>query len=213
MGNSKLTNIGDVDRSARVKEAPKGQKDIVMTVTTAKWTLDDYHRMIEVGLLESRHVELLNGEIIEMPPEGEPHAYYRTEAKDYLKELLGIRVKIREAAPITIPDSASEPEPDIAIVQPLGREYLQHHPYPENVFWLIEFSNTSLAKDLDIKRKAYATASIPEYWVMNLKTRQLKVFRDPVNENYASESTLTAGEIRPLAFQDVVVSVQRLLEG
>lgn len=48
---------------------------------------------------------------------------------------------------------------------------------------------------------------------MNLKTRHLKVFRDPVNRDYASESTLTAGEIRPLAFPDVVVSVQRLLEG
>lgn len=184
-----------------------------MTVTSAKWTLDDYHRMIEVGLLESRHVELLNGEIIEMPPEGEPHAYYRTEAKDYLQELLGTRVKIREAAPITILNSTSEPEPDIAIVQLLGREYLQHHPYPENIFWLIEFSNTSLAKDLDIKRQAYATAAIPEYWVINLKTRQLKVFRDSVNGNYASESTFTTGEICPLAFPDVAVSVQRLLEG
>jgi len=48
---------------------------------------------------------------------------------------------------------------------------------------------------------------------MNLKTQQLKVFRDPVNGNYASESTLTTGEIRPKAFQDVVISVQRLLEG
>ncbi|MGB7441811.1 MAG: Uma2 family endonuclease [Coleofasciculaceae cyanobacterium] len=184
-----------------------------MTVTTAKWTLDDYHRMIEVGLLESRHVELLNGEIIEMPPEGEPHAYFRTEASYYLKELLGTRVKIREAAPITIPGSSSEPEPDIAIVQPLGREYLEHHPYPENIFWLIEFSNTSLGKDLDIKRKAYATASIPEYWVMNLKTRQLKVFRDPVNGDYEEEETLTTGEICPKALPDVVVSVKRLLEG
>jgi len=184
-----------------------------MTITIAKWTLDDYHRMIEVGLLESRHVELLNGEIIEMPPEGEPHAYYRTEAKDYLKELLGTRAKIREAAPITIPTNTSEPEPDIAIVQPLGREYLQHHPYPENIFWLMEFSNTSLAKDLDLKRKAYATAAIPEYWVMNLKIPQLKVFRNPVNGDYTSELTFTTGEIRPLAFPDMAVSVQRLLEG
>ena len=59
VANSKLGNIGDVNRSARIKEAPC-EADIVMTVTTAKWTLDDYHRMIEVGLLESRHVELLN---------------------------------------------------------------------------------------------------------------------------------------------------------
>ena len=183
-----------------------------MTVTTAKWTIGDYHRMIEVGLLESRHVELLNGEIIEMPPEGEPHAYYRTEAKDYLQEILGNRVKIREAAPITIPTSASEPEPDIAIAQPLGREYLRHHPYPENIFWLIEFSNTSLGKDLDIKRKAYAAAGILEYWVIDLKKRHLKVFREPLNGDYTSSSTLTTGEICPKAFPDIAISVQRLLD-
>ncbi|MCA1993904.1 MAG: Uma2 family endonuclease, partial [Coleofasciculus sp. S288] len=84
---------------------------------------------------------------------------------------------------------------------------------PDNIFWLIEFSNTSLAKDLDVKRKAYATAAIPEYWVMDLKKQQLKVFREPVAGDYASESTFKAGEIRPLAFPDVVVSVQRLIEG
>jgi Uma2 family endonuclease len=89
VANSELTNIGDINRSARIKEAPKGQEDTVMTVTTAKWTLDDYHRMIEVGLLESRHVELLNGEIIEMPPEGPEHAQQSTDTADYLKQLLG----------------------------------------------------------------------------------------------------------------------------
>jgi len=181
-------------------------------LTLAKWTLDDYHRMIEVGILETRYVELLNGEIIEMPPEREPHAYYRTEATDYLKELLGDRVKVREAAPITIVSSTSEPEPDIAIVQPLGREYLRHHPYPENIFWLIEFSNTSLAKDLDVKRKAYAVAGILEYWVIDLRRRQLKVFREPFNGDYTSSSTLTTGEICPKAFPDITISVQRLLE-
>jgi Uma2 family endonuclease len=64
--------------------------------------------------------------------------------------LLANRVAIREAAPITIPSSNSEP--DRAIAQRLGRESLQHHPYPENIFWLIEFSSTSLAKDLEVKR-------------------------------------------------------------
>ncbi|MBD1870377.1 Uma2 family endonuclease [Cyanobacteria bacterium FACHB-471] len=111
-----------------------------MSVAIAKWTLDEYHRMIEVGLLEHRQVELLNGEIVEMSPEGEPHAYYSTEADNYLRKVLGDRATIRPGKPITIISSNSEPEPDLAIVQPLGREYLQHHPYPENIFWLIEFS-------------------------------------------------------------------------
>ncbi|NJL38322.1 MAG: Uma2 family endonuclease [Leptolyngbyaceae cyanobacterium RM2_2_4] len=184
-----------------------------MSVTIAKWTLDEYHHMIEVGLLEHRQVELLNGEIVEMSPEGEPHAYYSTETDNYLRKVLGDRVTIRPGKPITIISSNSEPEPDLAIVQPLGREYLHHHPYPENIFWLIEFSNTSLSKDTEIKRKTYATAGIREYWVMDLKHHQLKVFRDPVSGDYQSELVLTTGTINPLAFPEVEISVQQLLEG
>lgn len=62
-----------------------------MTLTTAKWTVEDYHRMIAAGILEGRHVELLNGEIVEMAPEGEPHAYSSDEAGEYLIYLLGDR--------------------------------------------------------------------------------------------------------------------------
>ncbi|MBD2040253.1 Uma2 family endonuclease [Microcoleus sp. FACHB-672] len=181
-----------------------------MTVTIAKWTVDDYHRMIEVGLLESRHVELLNGEIIEMPPEGLEHAYLGDEVGKYLSNLLGKSARVREARPITLPNN-SEPEPDLAIVKPFGQIYRQHHPYPEDIFWLIEFSNISLVKDLDVKRKTYAAAEIPEYWVVDLKHRQLNVFRQPVNGDYVETVTLTAGEIVPVAFPDIKVPVQQLL--
>jgi Uma2 family endonuclease len=101
----------------------------------AKWTLEQYHQMIATGILDNQRVELLNGEIIEMPPEGESHAYYTSTIGDYLRILLGNQIQMREHHPITIPASQSEPEPDIAVVEPLGREYLQHHPYPENIFW------------------------------------------------------------------------------
>jgi len=124
-----------------------------MTIITAKWTIDEYHRMIAAGILSDRKVELLKGEIVEMSPEGEPHAYCSDEAGEYLSELLGKRAKIRQAKPITLPNN-SEPEPDIAIVQRLGREYREHHPYPENIFWLIEYANSSLEKDLETKSKS-----------------------------------------------------------
>jgi Uma2 family endonuclease len=63
-------------------------------VTIAKWTLEQYHQMIDAGILDDRRVELLNGEIIELSPEGEPHAFYsRTNAK-YLEQLLGDRVEV-----------------------------------------------------------------------------------------------------------------------
>ncbi|MCL1469164.1 Uma2 family endonuclease [Argonema antarcticum] len=181
-----------------------------MTVTTAKWTIDEYHRMIAVGILDNRRVELLKGEIVEMSPEGEPHAYFSSEAGEYLIRLLGNRAMIRSAKPITLPNN-SEPEPDIAIVQRLGREYLEHHPLPENIFWLIEYSDSTLNKDLDTKSKVYAEAGIPEYWVVNLKKRQLVVFRDPQDGEYASKTTLTVGTIYPLAFPDVAVLVDSIV--
>jgi Uma2 family endonuclease len=117
---------------------------------------------------------------------------------------------VREGRPITLAPN-SEPEPDIAVVRPLGEGYRQRHPYAEDVFLLIEFSNTSLAKDLKPKRQLYAAAEIPEYWVVNLKVRQLVVFRDSREGDYHREEKLSQGMVAPLAFPEVVISVSRLL--
>ncbi|MEO1372996.1 MAG: Uma2 family endonuclease [Cyanobacteria bacterium J06635_10] len=181
-----------------------------MTLITAKWTIDDYHQMIAAGILCSRQVELLKGEIVEMSPEGETHAYSSHEAGKYLTLLLGERADVRQAKPITLPND-SEPEPDLAIVQRLGRDYREHHPYVENIFWVIEYSNSSLEKDLERKSKIYAEAGIREYWVVNLKKMHLVVFRDPLEVDYASKFTLYEGTIQPLAFDDVSVSVERII--
>jgi rhodanese-related sulfurtransferase len=120
------------------------------------------------------------------------------------------KAKIREAHPITLPNH-SEPEPDIAIARPLGREYLQHHPYPENIFWLIEYSDSSLDKDLDIKRCLYAEVNIPEYWVVNLKTRTLIIFRDSQDGDYVSKLTLTEGTVYALPFPEIALAAEKII--
>ncbi|MFB8787498.1 MAG: Uma2 family endonuclease [Potamolinea sp.] len=155
-----------------------------MSFITAKWRIDEYHSMITAGILSDRRVELLQGEIVEMPPEGEPHAYCSDEAGEYLSSNCWASApQVRQAKPITLPND-SEPEPDIAIVQRLGRDYREHHPYPENIFWLIEYANSSLEKDLERKSKIYAEAGISEYWVVNLKKLHLVVFREPLDGEY-----------------------------
>ena len=182
-----------------------------MTVTTAKWTLEDYHQMVDAGLLEGRAVEFLNGEVVEMSPEGTPHAAASSDAGEYLAGLLGGRAQVRQAKPITIPALASEPEPDLAVVRRLGRGYRQQHPIPEDVFWLVEYAQTSLSKDLEEKKRLYAEAGIPEYWVVNLRDGTLMVFRQPANGTYRFEQTLSQGELTPLAFPDLMISVDMLL--
>jgi Uma2 family endonuclease len=176
----------------------------------AKITLEQYHRMVDAGVWDDRHVELLNGIVVEMPPEGTPHASKRTTTQEYLTRLLGDRAQIRVGAPITLLNG-SEPEPDIAIVQRVPDHYLSHHPYPENIFWVMEYSDTSLSKDLGVKADIYAAAGIPEYWVNNLKESKLIVFRDPVNGKYQSQQELTSGSISPFAFPDVAIDVTQLL--
>lgn len=176
-------------------------------VITAKWTIEDYHRMIAAGILDDRHVELLNGEIVEMSPEGIPHASSSDRADRHIRNLLGDRAWLRVGKPITLP-SNSEPEPDLCICRNI--EYDTHHPYPEDIFWLIEFSDSSLKKDLEVKPETYAAASIREYWVVNLKAKELTVFQSPTLAGYQSEQIFTSGSISPLAFQDVSVSVRQL---
>jgi Uma2 family endonuclease len=183
-----------------------------MTVTLAKWTIEDYHQMIETGLLVDRNVELLNGEIVEMPPEGMDHAQGSTDSRDMFYDKLRGRALIRDAKPITLPDQASEPEPDLAIVEPRREVYgTQHHPYPENIFLLVEYSYATLAKDKEIKRKLYAKAGILEYWIVNLVDRQVIVHRDPQDGDYRSVQTLTSGSITMLAFADVTIDTSDLL--
>lgn len=182
-----------------------------MTVTLAKWTLNQYHQMIEAGVLDDVRVELLNGEIVEMPSEGPEHAYRNTELADVLRQTLGNRAKIREAHPITLPQQRSEPEPDIAVVEPLGMAYIKRHPYPEEVYLVVEYSYTSLAKDKELKRGIYAKAGILEYWLLNLKDREVIVHREPIDGDYQSVQTLTSGTLTMLAFPDVAIEVEQWL--
>jgi Uma2 family endonuclease len=167
--------------------------------------------MITTGILRGRHVELLDGDIVEMTPEGEPHAYCSDEAGEYLSHILGDRAKVRQNKPITLPQNDSEPAPDLSVVQRLGQEYRDHHPYPQNIFWLVEYADSSLQEDLFIKTRIYAEVEIPEYWVVNLKTSQLIMFRRPRRDGYQYEQILTQGTITPLAFPDMAISVERLL--
>lgn len=176
---------------------------------TYKWTIARYHQAIEAGVFDELPIELLKGDLVLMPTETPKHAHRCGTVKRYLQDLLGDRAQVRDGKPVTFADS--EPEPDIAIAQPLFEEYAKHHPYPENIFWLIELSDASLEKDLDYKPTVYAGAGIEEYWVVDLDAVELSVFRDCLDGRYRSCQLYREGTISPLAFPDVEVSIDVLL--
>ena len=177
--------------------------------TLAKWSVEEYHRMIEAGILHSRSVELLAGEIVEMSPETPIHYTTAKRGAKYLEELLSDKADVRFNGPITLADS--EPEPDIAIVRLPESAYNDRHPNPQDIFWIVEVAKTSLKKDLEVKARIYAMAAIQEYWVLDLSAKQINVFRNPQGDKYTEAYIIAEGTITSLAFPDVVVSVERLL--
>jgi len=177
--------------------------------TLAKWSVDDYHRMIAAGILRDRRVELLAGEIVEMSPETPIHYNTTKRGAKYLEELLLGKADVRFNGPITLPNS--EPEPDIAIVRLPESAYNDRHPGRDDIFWVVEVAKTSLKKDLDIKTSIYASAEIQEYWILDLSNRQMIVFREPQNGQYVTQQIISEGAIFPLAFPDIQIFAERLL--
>jgi len=106
--------------------------------TRYKWSISDWHQLVETGILADKSVELLEGEIVEMSPEGIPHSYTNDSVAEYLRNKLKGIAKVRESHPVTLDNS--EPEPDIAIVRLPETIYRTHHPYPQDIYWLIEIN-------------------------------------------------------------------------
>ncbi|NJL86542.1 MAG: Uma2 family endonuclease [Leptolyngbyaceae cyanobacterium SM1_1_3] len=174
-----------------------------------KWSVPDYHRLVEAGILGDRRVELLGGDLIEMSLETPIH--YSTAKQDarYLESLLSGKADVRFNGPITLVDS--EPEPDIAVVRLPDSQYETRHPGLQDIYWLIEIAKTSFATDRVVKAAIYAAAGIPEYWIVHLAERQLYVLRSPRQHQYTEESVLSVGTIQPLAFPEVAIAVEKLL--
>jgi Uma2 family endonuclease len=176
------------------------------------WTVADYHRMAETGILdEDERVELLEGKIIWMSAKGTAHRSAVGRTDYLLKNRLANRAWVSTQDPIQL-NQRSEPEPDVAVVQIDPLDYADHHPTPSEVYLIIEVADSSLKFDCETKAKAYAQAGIADYWVLDVVDRQLYVFREPNEEGYQSKVILGEnGRISPLQFADLQIVVLEML--
>ena len=180
-----------------------------MTLTTYKWSIEEWHRLVESGLIEGKPVELLEGDIIEMSPEGISHSYTNDSVVKYLRKILEGLADVKESHPITLDNS--EPEPDIAIVRLPETIYRNHHPYPDDIYWLVEISNKTLRIDLEQKSKTYARNGIAEYWVIDLVNKKLIVHTQPNNEIYSQVIEYKTGKVTPQIFPNIEVLLDKIL--
>jgi Uma2 family endonuclease len=179
-----------------------------MATTLVKWSVQDYHQMIAVGILAGRSVELLAGDIIAMAPETPLHYNTAKRGTRYLQERLVGLADVRFNGPITLMDS--EPELDMAIARLPESRYDTCHPHAEDLFWVVEVAKTSFQKDFNLKAVIYAQAGIPEYWILDLAERKMVILREPSGDRYQQIQTLSSGEVTPLAFPEIIISINQL---
>ena len=187
--------------------------DTTVELTRRRFTVKEYHRMIEVGLLtKDDRVELLAGDIVEMAPIGDPHQSTVDRINRLFGQALGDRVIVRVQGPVLLAAVESEVQPDLALLAPRTDFYRSRRPEPADVLLLVEVMDTSAARDRRVKLPLYAQAGIVETWLVDVNTNRLEVHRRPAPGGYEETRVLRRDEELTIeAFPDLVLNVADLL--
>jgi Uma2 family endonuclease len=175
-----------------------------------QWMRVEYDRLVETGAFAPDYrLELLDGEIVEMPPQGPVRVTAVHLIADCLRPVLPAGCILRIQAPLAL-DDLSEPEPDICVVKGRVRDFADRHP--TDALLIIEVSDTSLDYDRTAKASAYARNGIPEYWIIDLKRRAILVFADPSAEGYGQVRHVTGnGRVSSASVPGIDLDARELL--
>ena len=176
-----------------------------------RFNVHEYHRMAVAGILhEDDPVELIEGEIVEMPPMGGPHAACIERLTMELAPRVVGAARVRVQLPLRL-DPHSEPEPDVALCKP-GPDPTGTHPGADRVLLVIEVADTTLRYVRTVKGPLYARFGIPEYWLVDLNRAGIEVRREPADGRYRSVRVYHRGErIRLQALPEIEIAVDNIL--
>lgn len=183
-----------------------------MVVARRTFTVDEYYKMAEAGILhEDDRVELIEGEIVNMTPIGSRHMACVKKLNRLFFNRLGDEVIISIQDPLRL-IGQSEPEPDVALLKPRQDFYAESPPSASDALLVIEVADTSLLYDLSIKIPLYARAGVVEVWLVDLLQRQVTTFSNPAPQGYQSVQTKRAGDrLTPTAWPALTLSLDDLL--
>jgi Uma2 family endonuclease len=181
-----------------------------------RWTREEYLRTSEAGVFDGRpRVERFDWQIVEMPAQNNPHATAVPKCFLAAHRVFGGTHSVRVAATLAVGPS-SDPEPDVAVVEWAVQ---QRCDPPDAAVLVIEVSDTTLRYDLGAKANLYASVRLSDYWVVDVRGRQVYVHRNPIPDpaarfghRYTAVSTIPeSGSITPLVAAHAQISVKDLL--
>ncbi len=166
----------------------------------------EFQRLVDLGLFEGTHVELVGGVLVEMSPQGPLHNTVLRRMNRVLVLAAGDAFEVGVQVPLDV-DDITLPEPDFTIV-PAGRFTDRH---PDAAVLIVEVAVTSGRFDLGEKARRYGAAGFGEYWVVDLDRRCVHVHRDPSPDGWGSVVRHTAGELAATAVPGLVIDVADVL--
>lgn len=172
----------------------------------------EYYNLADLGLLgPEERTELIYGRIItRMSPIGQPHNIAVSKTSSALERTFGDAFFTEQQMSLHVA-SGSEPEPDVMVLAGIPDDYTDA-PRPADVLLLVEVSHSTLHYDRSTKATLYAENGIVDYWIVNLRSRTLEVYRQPEGDAYISLRVYDETEaIAPLAAPDAPVRVADLL--
>lgn len=141
-------------------------------------TVPQYHQMIEAGILtDDDKVELLEGWLVCKMSKKPPHRLATGLVREALTKIIPAGWYVDSQEPITIADS--EPEPDVTVIRGQTTDYADRHPGADEVALVVEVADSSLDRDRGTKKRIYARAGVPVYWIINLVDSLCEVYTDP----------------------------------
>jgi Uma2 family endonuclease len=177
-------------------------------------TVVDFHKMGDAGIFnEDARVELIEGELFDMPPIGSGHASVVMIFIHLLTRAVGDLAIVGAQTPIVLGEE-SEPQPDIVLLKSRDDFYARSHPMPEDVLWLIEVADSSTYYDRSIKIPLYARYRIPEVWLLDLPHKRLEVYCNPMPDHAAYQrlEQYHEGTASPQLLPNVTISVLDLFK-
>ena len=181
-------------------------------ITRRLFTVDDYHRMGDAGILRTEdRVELIYGEIVKMSPIGNPHNAAVDRANRAFIYATGDKAIVRVQGSVRL-NLYSEPQPDIVILKPKDDFYAKHGAGPSDVMLIVEMADSSLKYDRRVKARLYADMGIPEYWVADLNGGCIFAYSDRQEKSYRLVRQFRKGEvIAPEQLPECTIAVENLL--
>lgn len=140
---------------------------------------------------ESHRVELIEGHIREEMPQGDEH-YSIYAALEFAFQAMGGVFAGIKSSPTLLLGGGDVYDPEYLIVTADAPK--RGRPEVRHVILAVEVSWSSLDKDMGPKKRGYARAGVPHYWVFDAVHGRLHAFSEPQNETYATEKVLSAGD-------------------